>query len=88
LPDFTAHPNGSWEESLEKIVALAKQGNNVSIHCHTWFWCKGIFAAFLTQDLLRLSREASIELVRQLISLVVDTEFQHQYVLAHCQTMV
>lgn len=78
--DFSAPPQGTWDNAIREAEDLLSKGQNLAIHCHTGIGRTGMFLSCLAQDLLGLPPDEAIKWVRKYIPSAVETSYQKQFV--------
>jgi hypothetical protein len=81
IQDFTVPAKGYFDETVEKLVSHAKEGNNAAFHCHAGLGRTGMLAALLAKRILGISGLEAVSWVRQSIPNAIPSSEQARYVI-------
>ena len=86
IPDFGVPSKTPLKKVLQKVIRLAREGQNVAIHCFAGVGRTGTVAACLAGEILGDSGEEAISRVRTWIGeSCVETHQQKRFVLEYCK---
>ena len=80
VEDFSTPPYGAFDAAILQVIQLAKQGENLVIHCHAGIGRTGMFAACLARELWGWDGARATAWIRQYIPNAVETDFQVRFV--------
>ena len=80
INDFGFPPLSKLDSVIDQVLAEAKSGTNLVIHCHVGRGRTGMFAACLGKRVLGLSGEQAIQWIRGVIPHAVETSEQARIV--------
>lgn len=80
VEDFSAPPHGAFDDAIQQVILLAKQGETIALHCHAGVGRTGMFAACLARELWGWDGKPATAWVRQFIPNAIDTDFQVKFV--------
>lgn len=80
VEDFTAPPFGAFDATVQQVLALARAGENIVIHCHAGIGRTGMFAAVLARELWGWDGAQATAWIRRFIPSAVETDFQMKFV--------
>jgi protein-tyrosine phosphatase len=80
VEDFSVPDEDSLQTALDEVIALAKDNQNVVIHCSAGIGRTGLFASCLASQLLGCSGDEAIRWVRKCIPAAVETPDQMRFV--------
>lgn len=81
IRDFTIPAKGYFNETVEKVISHAKDGDNVAFHCHAGLGRTGMMAALMAKRILGISGLEAVSWVRQSIPNAIPSAVQARYVI-------
>ena len=78
--DFSVPDKDVFKPALEEVLAEARAGRTVAIHCHAGIGRSGTFAACLARMVFGFGGQEAIDWVRQFIRSAVENDLQAQFV--------
>ncbi|HSQ26234.1 MAG TPA: protein-tyrosine phosphatase family protein [Anaerolineales bacterium] len=80
IPDFDIPDRKLLQLALAETIDLAKQGQNIAIHCSAGCGRTGLFLAEMAKVILELPGKQAIEWIRQCLPCAVETEEQIRFI--------
>ena len=81
IKDFSVPAKGYFNQTVEKLISHAKEGNNGAFHCHAGLGRTGMLAALLAKRILGISGLEAVSWVRQYIPNSIPSAEQARYVI-------
>lgn len=78
--DFDTPDRKLLQLAVEETIDLAKQGQNIAIHCSAGCGRTGLFLSEMTKVILKLPGNQAIDWVRQWLPCAVETEEQIRFI--------
>ncbi|MFM8319390.1 MAG: protein-tyrosine phosphatase family protein [Chloroflexota bacterium] len=81
VSDFGVPERAALDVALQQTAALARQGQNIAVHCSAGIGRTGLFMAELARLAMNMDGAASINWVRRYIHGAIETEAQVRFIM-------
>lgn len=80
VPDYSIPDQDELNEPIQQVIAAARRGKTIVIHCHAGLGRTGMFAACLAKAVFGMNGEDAVNWVRQHIPHAVETREQLAFI--------
>lgn len=80
VEDFSAPPTGAFNDAIQQVIRLLREGAVVAVHCHAGIGRTGMFSACLAREAMGFDGPQAVRWVRTFIPGAVETDYQVQFV--------
>jgi protein-tyrosine phosphatase len=80
MKDYRGAEYPKLRAAIDETLRLAKEGNNIDIHCHAGLGRTGLFVACLAIRQLKLNADDAIEWIRDLVPGSIESDEQEKVI--------
>lgn len=80
IPDFGVPRSAGFSMQVSRVVAAARQGRTVAVHCHGGRGRTGLFLACMAKQVKGMPADQAIQWVREYIPEAVETPEQVRFI--------